>query len=118
MLPRLVGRGAALDLLLSSRVVRGEEAYRLGLVNFLSAPDRVVGDAVAYAQDLATHCSPASMATIKAQVFADHDRDFAASVAVADDAMIASLQAADVREGVSRYLAQRAPAFAGLPART
>ena len=40
---------AALDLLLSGRVVRGEEALRLGLVDRLSEPERVVDDAVAYA---------------------------------------------------------------------
>lgn len=85
LLPRLIGHGAALDVVLSGRIVRGEEAHRLGPVNFLSEPDSVVDDAVAYAQDLATHCAPSSMATIKAQVSADHDRDFASAVAAADD---------------------------------
>jgi hypothetical protein len=37
--------------------------------------------------------------------------------AAADDAMIASLQGADVSEGVKRYLEQLAPVFAPLPTR-
>ena len=86
LLPRLVGPSAALDLLLSSRVVRGEEALRLRLVDRLSEPERVVDDAVAYAQDLAEHCSPWSMATIKAQVHADLERPFAAAVAESENA--------------------------------
>ena len=76
LLPRLVGPSAALDLLLSGRVVRGEEALRLRLVDRLSEPERVVDDAVAYAAELAAHSSPWSMAMIKAQVQADLDRSF------------------------------------------
>jgi enoyl-CoA hydratase/carnithine racemase len=118
LLPRLVGQSAALDLLLSGRIVRGDEAHRLGLVNRLSEPDAVVDDAVAYAQDLAAHCSPWSMATIKAQVHADLDRDFAAAVAAADDLMIDSLRGPDVSEGVGSYLEQRPPAFRPLTPRS
>ena len=69
LLPRLVGYSTALDLLLSGRVIRGEEALRLGLVERVSA--QVVDDAVAYAAELAAHSSPWSMATVKAQVQAD-----------------------------------------------
>ncbi len=69
LLPRLVGYSTALDLLLSGRVIRGEEALRLGLVDRVSA--QVVDDAVAYAAELAAHSSPWSMATVKAQVQAD-----------------------------------------------
>jgi enoyl-CoA hydratase/carnithine racemase len=38
LLPRIVGRGAALDLLLTARPVSGEEAWRMGLVTE-SVPD-------------------------------------------------------------------------------
>ena len=78
LLPRLVGYSAALDLLLSGRVVRGEEALRLRLVDRLASRSRVVDDAVAYAAGpRGTYSSPWSMATIKAQVQADLDRSFA-----------------------------------------
>jgi 2-(1,2-epoxy-1,2-dihydrophenyl)acetyl-CoA isomerase len=39
LLPRIIGRGAALDLLLTARAVRGEEAQRMGLVTEC-VPDR------------------------------------------------------------------------------
>ena len=59
----------ALDLLLSGRVVRGEEALRLGLVDRLSrARARSSTTPSPTPPDLAENCSPASMATIKAQV--------------------------------------------------
>jgi enoyl-CoA hydratase/carnithine racemase len=118
LLPRLIGPSAALDLLLSGRVIRGEEAHRLGLVDRLSDRASVLADAVAYAQDLAEHCSPASMAIIKSQVHADLDRSFAESVAAADDEMIASFRRPDVTEGVRSYTEQRPPAFPSLPPRS
>ncbi len=118
LLPRLVGPSAALDLLLSARVVRGEEAHRIGLVDRLSPAETVVDDAVAYATELAEHCSPAAMAIIKAQVHADLDRSFADAVAAAEDLMVESFQRPDVVEGVQSYNEQRPPAFAPLPTRS
>ena len=112
LLPRLVGPSRALDLLLSGRVVRGEEALQLGLVDRLGEPDALVDDAVAYAADLAEHCSPWSMATIKAQVRADLDRSFAAAVAAADELMLCVVRRAGRRGG--RAQLPRAPP-AGVP---
>lgn len=118
LLPRLIGQSAALDLLLSARVIRGEEAHRLGLVDRLASRETIVEEAVAYATELAEHSSPTSMAIIKAQVQADLDRTFAESVAAADELMIESFARPDVAEGVQSYNEQRPPAFPGLPTRS
>ncbi len=118
ILPRLVGPSAALDLLLSGRVVRGEEALRIGLVDRLVEAERVVDAAVEYAADLAANCSPASMASIKAQVQADLDRPFADAVAAADELMLESFTRPDVTEGVASYVEQRPPAFPSLSPRS
>ena len=117
LLPRLIGTSRALDLLLSGRIVLGEEALQLGLVDRLSEPEALVDDAVAYAADLAENCSPWSMATIKAQVQADLDRNFAAAVTAADELMLSSFDQPDVEEGVRSYLERRPPAFPGLEPR-
>jgi enoyl-CoA hydratase/carnithine racemase len=118
LLPRIVGTSTAYDLLLSARIVRGEEALTMGLVDRLSSRETIVDDAVAYAQDLADHCSPASMADIKAQLQADLDRSLDASIAAADDLMLESFQRPDVIEGVASYNEQRPPAFPSLPPRS
>ncbi len=111
LLARLVGPGVALDLLLSGRVVLGEEALRLRLVERLAPAQRVVEEAVAYAQELATWSSPRAMATIKRQLQRDLDRPFAAAVADADELLRGSLAWPDVREGVASHLERRPPAF-------
>jgi enoyl-CoA hydratase/carnithine racemase len=118
LLPRLVGYSTALDLLLSGRIVRGEEALSLRLVDRLSEPERLLDDAVAYAAGLAAASSPWSMATIKAQVRADLDRSFSDAVADAEELMLASFHRPDVQEGVRSHLEQRPPAFPPLDLRT
>ena len=50
---RIVGLGRALDLVLSGRMVKAEEAERIGLVNELVAPGTHVARALEYAESLA-----------------------------------------------------------------
>jgi enoyl-CoA hydratase/carnithine racemase len=116
LLPRLVGASRAMDLLLSSRVVRGAEALTMGLVDFVVEREQLLDTAVAYATELAEQCSPWSMHMIKQQVQRSLDSTFAASIAEADALMLDSFARPDVREGVASYLEHRAPAFPPLPA--
>jgi enoyl-CoA hydratase/carnithine racemase len=112
ILPRLVGPARALDLLLSGRVVLGEEAAALGLVNRALAADTLLDQTLAYARELAVQCSPASMATMKRQVYADLDRGLPDALAGADRLMLASFDAPDFVEGVASFVERREPAFA------
>jgi len=114
LLAGLVGRGAALDLLLSARVVLGDEAHAIGLVNRLAEPDAVFETALAYATDLAENCSPTSMSIIKSQVHRAMHGTFEAAFAEAEVEMLESFDRPDVQEGVSSYLERRQPAFAEL----
>ncbi len=52
-LPRLLGTSHALDLVLTGRPVRGDEALRMGLVNRLVAPGTALDAAVELARQLA-----------------------------------------------------------------
>ncbi|MFB7090339.1 enoyl-CoA hydratase-related protein [Streptomyces sp. NPDC056296] len=117
ILPRLVGPSRALDLLLSARVVRGDEALAIGLVDRVVPAQNLVDAAVAYAQELAELSSPWAMSVIKQQVHSSLDTDFATAVARADDLMQESLLGPDVVEGVTSYLEGRKPRLPGLAAR-
>jgi enoyl-CoA hydratase/carnithine racemase len=117
LLPRLVGHAHALDLLLSARVVLGDEAERLGLVNRALPAERLLEEALAYARDLAANCAPSSMAAMKRQVYGDLERGLEDALGRANELMAASLAAPDFVEGVSSFVERRPPEFASLSAR-
>ena len=111
-LPRLVGQAVALDLLLSGRVFLAEEAYELGVVNGVAAADSLMDDTLAYARDLATNVSPASMATIKHQVYNHPQLPLEQALADSNRLMGMSLRGPDFKEGVSSFVEKRTPNFA------
>jgi enoyl-CoA hydratase/carnithine racemase len=114
LLPHIVGTSTALDLLTSARVFTAEEAADLGVVNRVVPPDQVLAEAIAYAQDVAANCSPASVAAIKGQVHRHITMEFEAACADSDRIMAQSLKGPDFKEGVSSYVEKRPPDFAPL----
>jgi enoyl-CoA hydratase/carnithine racemase len=116
ILPRLAGWGVALDLLLSGRTFLAEEAAELGLVKEVVAPARLMTRAMEYAEDIARHCSPASMAVIKRQAYDDASRDVVEASARAETLLKESLLRPDLVEGIMSFLEKRVPHFPGLTA--
>jgi len=114
ILPRLIGPSRALDLLLSGRVIRAQDAHAIGLVDRIVEPEALLDAAVAFADDLARHSSPTSMSIIKAQVQRAMDLDFATAFAESEELMLEAFRQPDLAEGVASYLEGRAPAFAPL----
>jgi enoyl-CoA hydratase/carnithine racemase len=118
ILPRLTGLGVALDLMLSGRTFLADEAADLGLVKQVVAPERLMERAMAYAEDVARNCSPASMAVIKRQTYGDAMREVVQANSRAEALLHESLQRPDVIEGITSFLDKRAPSFPGLRAST
>jgi enoyl-CoA hydratase/carnithine racemase len=116
ILPRLTGWGVALDLLLSGRTFLADEAAQLGLVKEVVPPEQLMTRAMAYADDIAQNCSPASMAVIKRQAYGDAMREVADSSSRSEVLLQRSLQLPDVIEGITSFLEKRSPSFPGLSA--
>jgi enoyl-CoA hydratase/carnithine racemase len=116
ILPRLIGPARALDLLISARVVRGSEAAELGLVNRAVADERVLEVALDYARDVAANVSPASMATIKRQVYEALSSPLPDALQHANALMLDSFSKPDFAEGVQSFVEKRPPAFPPLSA--
>ncbi len=117
-LPRVCGLAVANDLLLSSRVITGEEALALGMVNRVIAPESLMAETLAYAKELAVHCSPASMAAMKQQVQRAIEQSPSEALAEADHLMRQTLKGPDFKEGVTSYVDKREPSFPPLGAGT
>ncbi|WP_052810064.1 enoyl-CoA hydratase-related protein [Streptomonospora alba] len=115
-LPRLVGQGRAMDLLLSSRVVLGEEALRMGMVDFSLPREDVLAEALSYAGTLAAECSPRSMAAIKGQVLRAQSSGLDAAADEAAGLMADAFASEDFAEGIGSYVEKRSPDFPGLGA--
>jgi enoyl-CoA hydratase/carnithine racemase len=117
ILPRLVGVANALDLLLSARKIDATEAARMGLVNRVVPHDELIPMARAYATELATQCSPTSMALIKREVYAHLARTEDEAETEAVKLMLESFQRPDFVEGVASFVEKRPPRFASLAGR-
>jgi enoyl-CoA hydratase/carnithine racemase len=111
ILPRVVGWGAALDLLLSGRVFYADEAAALGLVKEVVPADELLARAVSYTEDIAANCAPSSLAVIKQQVYADTMRDVFEASAVAEKLMHESMLRPDFIEGITSFFEKRPPHF-------
>jgi len=113
LLPKVIGHANALDLLLSARIVKAQEALRMGLVNQVLAHDKFMDGVYAYANDLADSVSPRSMRVIKGQVYEAMFQTLGQALDTAGEEMRASLQCEDFKEGVAHFVEKRAPAFTG-----
>jgi len=111
LLTRAVGPAHALDLLFSARRLDAAEAERIGLVNRVVPHDELLKLAREYALDLATNCSPASMAIMKRQVYQQLSERLGPAEKEAVKLMFESFDRPDFREGVRSFLEKRPPKF-------
>lgn len=111
VLPRLVGLGAAADLLYSSRVVLAEEAAELGLVNRVLPPDDLVPFTMEYAARMAAEISPSSLRTMKAQLWTDAVMPLDQVVTHAVGVMERMVTEDDFAEGTAAFAGHRPPKF-------
>jgi enoyl-CoA hydratase len=112
-LTRLVGRGRALQLLLTGEMIDAAEAFRIGLVNRVVPKDESVVDAARAM--LVQMLANAPLALAQCIDVVNRGADITIEEAVALEAAAFGLLAAseDMREGTSAFLEKRAAAFAG-----
>jgi methylglutaconyl-CoA hydratase len=109
---RQVGEKHARDLLLTGRIIAADEAYRIGLVNEVVAPERLVPRAHELAQTLLAN-SPASLLATKRllRTFSHAELDHQVAAAVDENARIRTTH--DFREGITAFLEKRKPGWTG-----
>lgn len=113
VLPRLVGMGRAMELMLGGGTIVAEEAERIGLVNAVFAAEDFDDEVQRRAHDIANNASPRSMRIIKRQAYAACLSTLAQAVHAAEDEIPGCLASEDFREGVLHYMEKRAPRFTG-----
>jgi enoyl-CoA hydratase/carnithine racemase len=111
IVPRLIGTGAALDLLWSSRKIDAAEAHRIGLVQQLVEPDDLLAAARRYIVDLAENVSPASIADTKRLVYEGYGVRYPEALDTIDGVQYAALDRLDAKEGAAALIEKRPPHF-------
>ncbi len=112
-LPRVVGRGRALDLLLTGRQIGADEALAMGLVNRVcETPAEVVAEAQKAAADLAAKSRFAVRSQLQVTLAAD-DLPFDEASRMEAAFFGLAFSTADAREGLSAFVEKRKPTFSG-----
>jgi enoyl-CoA hydratase len=111
-LPRSVGEGWAKYLVLSGRIIRADEALRIGLVQAVFPRDELMTQAMKLAEELAGK-SPLAMRYCKSAVNAAADTDLATGQGIERDLFALAFATEDQTEGMAAFLEKRAPEFGG-----
>jgi enoyl-CoA hydratase len=111
-LPRLVGTGAALRLMLTGEAIDAAEAERLRLVDFVVPDEELQARTTALAVSIAAH-SPVALGLIKAAVRAAHEMPLEAGLRYERELFITAFSSDDKAEGVQAFLEKRTAEFTG-----
>jgi len=111
-LPRLVGKGRALDLLLTARMVGADEALQMGLVNRVVPADKLLGEAEALLRGILANGPLAVRLCLEAvDAGLEMSLDEALLLEANHFGLLASTE--DMREGMGAFLEKRTAAFRG-----
>lgn len=111
-LPRLIGRGRALELLLTGNIIDADEAYRIGLVNRVVPAESLLDGARALLRTIALQSPTAVRAVIET---VDNGLDRTMDEALAEEAKQFGWQCGteDKQEGTAAFLGKRPTLFPG-----
>jgi enoyl-CoA hydratase/carnithine racemase len=111
-LPRLVGKGRALQLILTGETISAQEAYRIGLVNEVVPAADLIGRAEAVLKQIAANAPIAVKFSLEAT---NRGMNTSQAEGLALEASYFGICASteDKKEGTSAFLEKRAPQFHG-----
>ena len=109
-LPRLVGKGAALEIILGGGNIKAQEAYRIGLVNKVVPVGTVVREARRWAKALSMWGAVA-MGHIIQSVNEGLEMSLEEGIEHEAELFAELAETEDMREGVSAFLEKRRPKF-------
>ena len=110
LLPRLLPRGKALQMLMTGDPVPAQEAYRLGMVNELHDPAELMSAALRIADKIAGN-SPTAVQSVKRAVHLGEGQPIEQAIAIMMDAHWRSAVHPDRVEGIGAFNDGREPTF-------
>jgi enoyl-CoA hydratase/carnithine racemase len=110
LLPRLLPRGKALQMLMTGDPLSVQEAYRLGMVNEIHDPSRLMSAARGIADKIASN-SPTAVQAVKRAVHLGEGQPIEQAIAIMMDAHWRSAIHPDRLEGIGAFNEGREPTF-------
>jgi len=110
LLPRLLPRGKALQMLMTGDPITAAEAYRLGMVNELHPPGELMDAAMRVAEKIASN-SPTAVQAVKRAAHLGEGQPVEQAIAIMMDAHWRSAVHPDRVEGIGAFNEGREPSF-------
>ena len=111
-LPRAIGLEAAMDVMWTGRSVSAGEARDLGMVRKVVAHERLILDAMAYAEQIAAQ-PPVAVQFAKRALVRSLDSALLAQLELEWSYQVAAFDTDDAREGITAFRERRPPRFGG-----
>ena len=111
-LTRIVGKAKALNMILFSTRINPQQALEIGLVNELSTPDKLMADALEFAEKLVKR-PPLAVGCVLKAVSAGEYEGFEQGLKVEEEGSAIVGKSQDRVEGFTAFLEKREPVFRG-----
>lgn len=108
-LPQLVGKGKAFELITTGDMITGEEAYRIGLINYVTTSEMLMKTCEEIANKIITRSPNAIKHAIKA--INASTQEGVDGIAVEIEEFSACFETADFTEGTTAFIEKRKPEF-------
>jgi 2-(1,2-epoxy-1,2-dihydrophenyl)acetyl-CoA isomerase len=111
-LPRLVGPGRALEMMMTGRMVDASEALAIGMADRVVPVDALVNETAKLARTIADG-PPLAIAGIKRALAASRTNTLPAQVDLESEHQLGAFRSRDAGEGMAAFFEKRAPKFEG-----
>ena len=111
-LPRIVGKGKALELILTAETINAEEAFEIGLVNKVVTGENLASEVEAIAKTIASK-GPIALRYVKEAVNKGLDLTLEQGLRLEADLYFILQTTNDRTEGIKAFLEKRPPQFKG-----
>ena len=111
-LPKLIGQGYAKEMIYTGKVIRADEALRIGLVNATYEPEELMAKAMEMAAMMLKN-APVAISLAKQSINEGYDLDADGAIALENKLFGKCFATSDQKEGMDAFLNKREATFKG-----
>jgi enoyl-CoA hydratase len=111
-LPRLVGKGKALEMVLTGELIDAQEALRIGLVNVITPSGDVINRSLKLASEMTTK-APVSLRFAREAIYKGMDMTLDQGLRMEGDLYLLLYTTSDRVEGITSFIKKKTPVFQG-----